>query len=130
MEIAWRRSSVIGEDIIAEAEKQFGIQLPDDIKKVFVYANNGRPSVCTFDSPKSKEHVLKKLLSFKKDDIENVYKAKAVVDNDDKSLFPLANDPSGNLICLKNNIIVYWHHETGEVEFLANSFAEFLNSLY
>ena len=130
MEIIGRRASVISEDLITEAENKFCIKLPNDIKAVFLVANNGRPSVCTFDSPSEKEHVLKKLLSFKKEDVENIYKAKTVVDNDDTSLFPLANDPSGNLICLKNNKIVYWHHETGTAEFLANSFTDFLNSLY
>ena len=130
MNISWRRSSTINEEVFDEVENQYGIKLPEDIKKIFLSSNNGRPSVYVFDSPNAKEHVLKKLLSFNKEDIENVYEAKTVVDNDDKSLFPLANDPSGNLICLKESKIVYWHHETGEVEFLANTFTEFLESLY
>lgn len=130
MKISWRRTSVISEDLIVKAENLFGVKLPNDIKKMFLIANNGRPSVCLFDSPSGKEHVLKKLLSFRKEDIENIYKAKAVVENDDASLFPLANDPFGNLICLKDNKIVFWHHETGVSEYLANSFADFLSSLY
>ena len=130
MNITWRRTSNISEEVIAAAENQFGIKLPADIKKVFMVSNNGRPSACLFDSPKAKEHVMKKLLSFNKEDVENIYKAKSVLDNEDMSLFPLANDPSGNLICLRDNKIVYWHHETGEVEFLANTFTEFLNKLY
>lgn len=130
MNITWRRTSVISEEVITAAESQFGVKLPADVKKVFMAFNNGRPSACLFDSPKAKEHVMKKLLSFNKKDIENIYMAKAVLDNDNKTLFPLANDPSGNLICLSNNKIVYWHHETGEVEFLANTFTEFIESLY
>lgn len=130
MNISWRRTSVINEDIISEVENKFGIKLPDDIKHLFIEANNGRPSAYTFDSSSGKEHVMKKLLSFKREDVENVYTAKAVVDSDDSTLFPLANDPFGNLICLQNNKIVYWHHETGDVEFLANSITEFLDTLY
>lgn len=130
MNITWRRTSNISEEEIAAAESWYGINLPADIKKIFMQFNNGRPSICLFDSPKAKEHVIKKLLSFKRDDLENIYKAKDILDNEDKTLFPLANDPSGNLICLSGNKVVYWHHETGEVEFLANSFTEFLNNLY
>ena len=43
MKISWRRASVISEDLIVEAENKFGIKLPNDIKEVFLVANNGRP---------------------------------------------------------------------------------------
>ena len=130
MNITWKRGSHIDESVINEVETTFGVFLPDDYKKVIVENNNARPSISTFDTEVSKEHVFKKLLSLKKDDIETVYKAKQVLSNVDESLFPFANDPAGNLICFKNGIVVYWLHEDDSVIKIANSFTEFLSGLY
>ena len=106
MNIKWKRGSHIDESIIKEVETTFNISLPEDYKKVIAENNNARPSISTFDTEVSKEHVFKKLLSLKHDDIENVYKAKKVLSTVDDSLFPFANDPAGNLICLKNGTVI------------------------
>lgn len=130
MNITWKRGSHIDESIINEVETTFSVSLPEDYKKVVSENNNARPSICTFDTEVSKEHVFKKLLSLKKDDIETVYKAKRILSNVDDNLFPFANDPAGNLICFKNGIVVYWLHEDDTVVKIANSFTEFISSLY
>ena len=130
MNITWKRGSHIDESVINEVETTFGVSLPDDYKKVIAENNNARPSISTFDTEVSKEHVFKKLLSLKKEDIENVYKAKKILSSVDESLFPIANDPAGNLICLKEGRIVYWLHEDDSIEPIADSFTDFLLSLY
>lgn len=130
MDLQWIRGSYISDELITEAENEYGIKLPEDIVSVVKYNNNGRPSLSCFDSPTSKEHELKKMLSFKKEDIENIYKFKKILNSVDPQMFPIANDPAGNLICLRNGMIVYWTHENDEIEVLANSFTEFLSSLY
>lgn len=130
MNITWKRGSHIDESVINEVETTFGISLPDDYKKVIADNNNARPSISTFNTEVSKEHVFKKLLSLKNEDIENVYKAKKILSTVDESLFPFANDPAGNLICLKNGTVVYWLHEDDSILKVANSFTEFLSSLY
>ena len=127
MNITWKRGSHIDESIIKEVETTFNISLPEDYKKVIAENNNARPSISTFDTEVSKEHVFKKLT---KDHIQNVYKAKKVLSTVDDSLFPFANDPAGNLICLKNGTVVYWLHEDDSILKVANSFTEFLSSLY
>ena len=130
MDIQWKRGSQISDEIISEAELAYGICLPQDIKDIVKKYNNGRPSVSSFDSPIGKEHEIKKLISFKKDDIENIYQMKNLLSAIDISLFPIALDPAGNIICYQNGKIVYWLHETDEVYPLANSFSDFLSKLY
>lgn len=130
MNIIWKRGSKIDESLIKEAETLFGISLPNDYKRIIVDNNNARPSVSTFDTESSSQHVFKKFPSFKKEDVETVYKAKKVLSEFDNSLFPFANDPAGNYICFKGNAVVYWLHETNAVLKVANNFAEFIEKLY
>ena len=130
MNLIWNRGSHISEEVLAVVEKCYNIILPDDYKRIVMENNNGRPSLNTFDTKVSKGHVFKKLLSFKTDDIETVYTSKRVVENVDPKLFPIANDPFGNLICLKEGRIVYWLHEDDSIEPIADSFTDFLLSLY
>ena len=128
--IQWKRGSQISDETITEAELAYGIKLPQDVKEVFKFNNNARPFPSTFDSTKSKGHEVKKLLSFKKEDPENIYSVKRLLSTVDKSLFPLAVDSAGNLICIKNNKIVFWLHETNKIIPLANNFTDFLSKLY
>lgn len=130
MNITWERGSKIDESIIKEVETKFGITLPDDYKSVVIDNNNARPSINTFDTESSSEHVFKKLLSLKVDDIETVYKAKEVLSKIDDSLFPFANDPAGNLLCFKGGAVVYWLHEDNSILKVANSFTQFIAKLY
>lgn len=128
--IVWKRGTQIDESLIKEVETMYNITLPMDYKKVVLENNNARPSVSTFDTEVSKEHVFKKLLSLRQDDIENVYKAKSVLSAVDTNLFPFGIDPAGNFLCFKNGIVCYWLHEDDSVYKVANNFTDFLNGLY
>lgn len=130
MNITWKRGSKIDESTIKKVETKFGITLPGDYKRIIINHNNARPSVSTFDTESSTEHVFKKLLSLKEDDLETVYKAKKVLSTVDDTLFPFANDPAGNYLCFKNGVVVYWLHEDNSVLKVANSFTEFIAKLY
>jgi SMI1 / KNR4 len=130
MNITWKRGSKIDESTIKKVETKFGITLPGDYKRIIINHNNARPSVSTFDTESSTEHVFKKLLSLKEDDLETVYKAKKVLSTIDDTLFPFANDPAGNYLCFKNGAVVYWLHEDNSVLKVANSFTEFIAKLY
>lgn len=130
MNITWKRGSKIDESTIKKVETKFGITLPGDYKRIIINHNNARPSVSTFDTESSTEHVFKKLLSLKEDDLETVYKAKKVLSTIDDTLFPFANDPAGNYLCFKNGVVVYWLHEDNSVLKVANSFTEFIAKLY
>lgn len=130
MDITWKRGSQIDESIIEEVETTFSIVLPNDYKSVILVHNNARPSINTFDTEASTEHVFKKLLSLKKGDIETVYKAKKVLSEVDDELFPFANDPAGNLLCFKDGSVVYWLHEDNSIYKVAENFTEFISHLY
>ena len=130
MDITWKRGSKIDESIIKEVETTFGVTLPNAYKSIVIENNNARPSIFTFDTESSREHVLKKLLSLKKEDIETIYKAKKVLSKIDNTLIPFANDPAGNYLCFKGDSVVYWLHEDNSISKVANSFTEFLAKLY
>lgn len=114
---------------IEDFETKYNVSFPSDLKSILKEYNNGRPSLKIFDSETSKEHEFKKLLSFNASDTENIYDFMNA-DRIAKGFVPFANDPAGNLIGLYNGEIYYWLSELEQVEFLADSFTEFLNKLY
>lgn len=126
----WKRGAKIDESIIKEAEDTFDIKYPEDYKNVIREYNNARPTISTFDTEVSKEHVFKKLLSLKKNDIETVYKAKQVLSSIDNSLIPFGIDPAGNFLCFKKGFVYYWLHEDNTIRKVANNFSDFIDSLY
>lgn len=129
-EITWKYVKEIkNANAIEEFEKTNSIQFPDDLRSILKKYNNGRPSAKCFDTQNAKEKEFKKLLSFNKDDTENIFEFVAF-DTKLSGLIPFADDPSGNLICLYQGKIYYWLHESDSVEYLADSFTEFLGKLY
>ncbi len=126
----WKRGTKIDESIIKEAEDTFDIKYPEDYKNVIREYNNARPTISTFDTEVSKEHVFKKLLSLKKNDIETVYKARQVLYSIDNSLIPFGIDPAGNFLCFKKGFVYYWLHEDNTIRKVANNFSDFIDSLY
>ena len=130
MEITWRYVKPITSiTAISDIERQKSIMIPADLKDIIKKYNNGRPSLKNFDVGIEKEKEFKKLLSFNKDDIENIY-GFLRIDTKIQGLLPFASDPSGNLICLYQNKIYYWRHESDTVEYLSDTFTDFLNKLY
>ncbi|ARQ98958.1 SMI1 / KNR4 family [Campylobacter devanensis] len=117
-------------DRILEVEKQYNIKLPEDLKQCILSYNNGRPSYNIFDTQKTKNRTIKKLLSYNKEDKENIFTFANIIGEENKNCFPIAIDEFGNFICLQDNKIVLWLHETASVEFIANSFNEFLELLH
>ena len=130
MTMTWKYVKKTSEDKITAVEKNNKVNLPKDLKDLILANNNGRPTLSTFDTKKTKERVLKKLLSYNEDDTENIYDAIDFLQGQ-KDLFPIGSDPFGNFICLENsNKIVFFNHETNEIEDIANSVTEFMNKLY
>ncbi|MCL1623430.1 SMI1/KNR4 family protein [Moraxella sp. Tifton1] len=128
--LSWKYvKPLTNKDSIGNFEQTYGYSLPNDLKFVVEQFNNGRPNLDTFDTTTEKECQFKKLLSFNPEDTENIYDFLDIETNI-KNLIPIANTPSGNLICLHDNQIVYWRHETDDIEFLASSIADFLAKLY
>lgn len=129
-ELTWKYIKPTTAKKIKDVEDKIKIKLPKDVKDVILKYNNGRPSLDTFDTDKSKGHQFKKLLSFNKEDKENVYTAISALSKENKKIFPIGSDSSGNYIAISNNKVVFYMHETGKTENIANDFKSFLNKLY
>ncbi|WP_424407024.1 SMI1/KNR4 family protein [Pasteurella sp. PK-2025] len=129
-EITWKYVKALKDNnAITKLENEVKQILPEDLKQTIKEFNNGRPSFKQFDTPSIKGCEFKKLLSLNAEDTENIF-GFLKIDTNIHELLPIASTPSGDLVCLHENKIVYWYHETDSVEYLANSFSEFLNSLY
>lgn len=128
-EIQWKYVSPLSnEKCIADFEKEYSFILPEDLKNCIVSNNAGSPTKNVFDLPKEKGKVFGALLSFNKDEPDNVYENLSLYK--DKKAMPFAIDPAGNLICLKDNKIVFYDHELDEFVDLAETFTEFIAKLH
>ena len=127
----WKYVKPTNEDNINEVEKILGCDIPKDLKLLILQSNNGRPEFDCFDTEQEKEKQFKKLLSYNKEDLENIFDCIGLFK--DLKLIPFADDPMGNFLCLdsdNNNKVVYWDHETDEKIFVADTLSAFLSSLY
>ena len=114
---------------IAEYEVLTESSLPEDIKEVVRMYNGGRPSLKYYDTPGEKDKEFKTLLSFNRNDIENVF-AFYPLDSARGKLVPFASDPAGHFFVVKDGKIYLWLHESDTTVFLSESFAAFLETLH
>ena len=113
---------------IEKLEKKYNIVLPNDLKECIKNNNAGYPDKKTFDTKISKERVFKDLLSYNKDDDENIYQFEELFYT---NLIPFGLDPFGNILCLNDDKkVILYLHETQEKEFVADNFSKFLNALH
>lgn len=117
------------ESAIENFEKNQQVHIPNDLKEIISKYNNGRPSLRYFDLGNEKGIEFKKLLSFNSDDKENIFEFLSI-DSQHSGLLPFADDISGNLLCLYKGKIYFWNHESDTLTFLADTFSEFLATLY
>jgi hypothetical protein len=108
-------------------ESKYNQKLPKDLKECIKKNNSGSPNPKIFDMPDEKGKVFGGLLSFNKNDDDNIYIFEDLFKN---SLFPFASTPFGDVLCVKNNKILLWCHETDNVRFISNTFTDLINSLY
>lgn len=114
---------------VEEFEKTHGMIFPVDLKEIIKCYNGGRPELKLYDTATEKDKEFKTLLSFNETDIENIYKY-CDVDSSNKTMIPFASDSAGNLFVLKAGKIYLWNHESDTLNFIADKFTDFLNSLH
>ena len=118
---------------IDEFENLVEYSFPDEFKNCILSNNGGRPSKRKFDTDTQKERAIKSFLSFNREDRETVWKIqdwnKDVLS---RKYAAFAIDNFGNLVCfdISNNKIVFYDHENGEIEQIADNFTEFMERLY
>lgn len=71
--VFWKRGGRINQNLILRSRKFYKIKLPLEYKKVILSNNYARPSLTTFDTEKSKEHVFNRLLSLNKKTIKKIF---------------------------------------------------------
>lgn len=132
MAITWKYKIEIADmDVFGMIEKERGISFPKELKDFIIKNNAATPSSYNFMLGND-EKVLGAVLSFNRNesDTDSVFTALTVID--DKNLIPFGIDPFGNYLCysLKDSVIVFWDHETGNVTSTGNSLTNFIGSLY
>lgn len=127
----WTRvKPLVNKNAIAEFEAKYAVSLPEDFKKCIVENNAGRPRPNAILSKDGNEFDVKVLLSYNKNDIENIYKViDYFITNYKGKLLPFASDSAGNYYCFNNESVVLWTQEN-EIVSICNSFADFARNLY
>lgn len=128
----WKYVKATTSEKIEAVKKKYDVQLPEDLEKLILKSNNGRPVKATFDSERTRGLEFKKLLSYNTEDMENIYTFIDVVQTENRNLFPIASEPSGDFICLdlSKNAVVHLNHETATTEFVADSISQLISALY
>lgn len=132
MAITWKyKIDVADPNVFEEIASERKISFPAELKNFILNANAAIPSNYNF-MVGSNERVLGAILSFNRNesDIDTVFTALSVID--DSNLIPFGIDPFGNYICysLKDNMIVFWDHETGAAHSTGKALSAFVESLY
>lgn len=114
---------------IEKIEIIYNIRIPILLKQIIMQYNGGRPLYNIFDTIYSKEKVFKSLISYNKDDKDNIYLYEEIFD---KGLIPFANTEFGDIICLNNktNEVELYLHELDKTEKICDSISEFFDKLY
>ena len=115
--------------VIENLEKISNITIPTDLKQLIIKYNGGRPNKNVFDTTCSKERVMKSLISYNKEDKENIY---LYTEFFDEKLLPFAVTEFGDIVCynLNTNIIELYLHEQDKCEKICDNIIEFFDRLY
>lgn len=123
----------LDEKVISEVELLFGVKLPEDYKQCIKENNGGYPEPNAFDwDDGSTGSVFNNLISFTNKDLN----IKMFAELSEQRLFPIADDPFGNLICFdyryneRSPKIVFYDHEEQTICLVCDSFIALLERLY
>lgn len=120
-------------ELVSEFEHQNRIVFPDEYKACVLANNGGRPSKKVFDTAVTKEREIKSLLSFNKNDRETIWSVNGCKSKEFQNKYiAFATDSAGNLICFErlDKSIVFYDHETENIEKISANYTDFINSLY
>ena len=113
------------EGLIYEFEQFSGYQLPDFFKQLVMENNAGKPENWIADTESGNRIMIKKLLSFNKDDKDSIWNVKYP-----DGLIPFMLDAFGHQICFNktNGEIIFVGKD--KKEFLADNIEDFIERLH
>jgi cell wall assembly regulator SMI1 len=138
----------ITEDKLSQFEKELGRQLPQDYRQFLLRHNGGKPNPGKFSVDIDgfrNTTVVQRFLGFHDTDADSFSRYSKIYENRiPDNLLPIATELSVDLICISINgddygKVYYWDHnwevtegkpDYSNVHILANSFTEFLGTLY
>lgn len=122
----WKYVKIISESKLLEVEVKFGIKLSPKLREIILKYNNGKPERTCFDTKTEQGKMLKKILSYNKEDKDNVYIFSELID---KGYIPFAITEFGDVICeSKEQTICLYKHEFDEFEYVAKDIDDFINN--
>lgn len=122
----WKYVKTISESELLKAENKLNIKLSTKLREVILNYNNGRPERNCFNTKTEQCKTIKKLLSYNKDDKDNVY---IFSDLTEKGYIPFAITEFGDVVCeYKQQTIYLYKHELEEFEYLSTNIEEFINT--
>ena len=125
--------------------KQFGERIkycyPKSFVEIVMQYDGGSPESMNYNTTKTDGRVFNNLISFDQEQQSSIWymiedNSKGEIEWNIDGLrwqyIPFAEDPFGNFICFDRNDdhIVFWDHETCEIEDVAVNFTKFVDSLY
>lgn len=130
-EIVWMNEEPLeSPQSFADFEEMFRCQLPHDLRELVSRHNYASPDKGLFEIG-DKEVSFDSLLSFNRSDDFNVFRcAEALSDGKELEAIPFAESAFGNLICMKDDRVVFWEHEEGDYIPVADSLSDFLELLH
>lgn len=121
---------IMNPDSIQKYGELYSFRFDNDTETFLLTHNNGRPSLNEVQN--HDELVFDKLLSFNKDDIENVFKTRESLRGLLRpTLMPIGADPFGNYFCIDQDsgAIVFWEHESTNETKIAESLLQLMDLL-
>ena len=121
---------------IDEFERKVGFKFPQSFRDCVIANNAGYPNRDTFDTDKEEQRTFKSLLSFNREDKENVFDYYDWSDEDfeelGKQYVAFASSCFGDPIAFdpETGYVIFVDHETLDIELIAKTFDEFLEKLY
>lgn len=117
------------EQVFEEIAKEYGSIVPEMVKDFVRKYNAATPEKYNF-LVGGTEKVFGAVLSFNKNDADNVFSALKIVS--DKNMLPFGIDPFGNYICVRltDNMVYFWDLEADAAFATGKTFDEFIKSLY
>lgn len=125
--VEWINNVPLNENV-DEIEKQLGLDLPDDLKKIITDYNKGQPSQRKIPLENGKYAEFYRLLSFNKDDNLSVFVC-FDAEMKSKKIFPFAMTENGNYICIKEGRVILYNIEQNAEKYLCDSVSELIKKL-